>query len=568
MLAPEQVLVADDGPPPIEPSGAPPLDAGPRTNGPGTDAQREPVAASVQGTEPAEEPFMERREVSFDHFESPSEAARVIGEAELEALAGELLSVNSEAELDSFFGKLLGKVGSAVGKGVKSLGKGLKAIAPTVLPMLGKVAGGAFGGPLGAMLVGKLGSLAGQVVEKLEVEALTSDGNELELARRFVEFAERSARNLASARPGSDDATTALQAMARAAEQMAGQRGPRRSTSSAGGSPLFGWLSRTARSTPAANDDDGELELPYGAPSGDAGVRAAIAAGERNENTLTNLIFYQRHPELGGRPLTPSQPGFSALSREWLTLLDSTVRPLLQAPPPPDVGAPWPSNGGSPRRAPSTGAGPRLLVPETDLTSLLPAFTRYLYNESTPHYPWLPPGASSSQKAPPDDTNCCAFVEALLWRAWSRRHGSAFRWGSEQHGKANVWDHAKSKLFSSVDVYVEAGIATALPAGALPQSWCVVQGWRSMNQLSGHNFIVVARHPSDRVLILEANTSGAGLNGVGFRGFGPLRELNGLRPPARWWEGRAPRWSDLTTDYREGLKLAKLGVTGTTLAAV
>lgn len=506
---------------------------------------------------------MERREVSFDHFEFPFEDESVIGEAELEELAGELLSVASEAELDYFFGKLLGKVGSAVGKGVKSLGKGLKAIAPTVLPMLGKVAGGAFGGPVGAMLGGKLGSLAGNLVQKLELEELTGDGNELEVAKRFVEFAERSARNLTTARPGSDDATAALQAMAQAAEQMAGRRAPRRSAPSAARSPLFGWLSRAARSTPAANDHDGELE--YGAPSGEASVRAAIAAGERNENTLTNLIFYQRHPELGGRPLTSSQPGFSTLSREWVTLRDSTVRPLLQAPPPPASGAPWPSSGGSPRPAPSTGAMPRLLVPESDLTSLLPEFTQYVYNNPEPRYPWLPPGVGSEFRAPPYQTNCCCFVEALLWRAWSRRHGSAFQWNSRRHLQAMV---EQSNLYSSVDVYVDAGIATPLPAGALPQSWCVVQGWRTFNPLSGHNFIVVARHPSDRVLILEANTAGAGLNGVGFRGFGPLRELNGLRPPARWWEGSAPRWSDLTRSYSAGLKLAKLGVTGTTLAGV
>ena len=58
-------------------------------------------------------------------------------------------------------------------------------------------------------------------------------------------------------------------------------------------------------------------------------VRQAIAAGTTDINELTNRVFFARHPERGGRALSPSEPGFSALSTEWKTIRDTVVRPML-----------------------------------------------------------------------------------------------------------------------------------------------------------------------------------------------------------------------------------------------
>ncbi len=57
-----------------------------------------------------------------------------------------------------------------------------------------------------------------------------------------------------------------------------------------------------------------------------AAVLAAIAAGERDELTLTNRIFFARHPELGGRKLRPDE---TTLVSEWLQIRDRIVRPLV-----------------------------------------------------------------------------------------------------------------------------------------------------------------------------------------------------------------------------------------------
>ncbi|KQV77374.1 hypothetical protein ASC64_00530 [Nocardioides sp. Root122] len=52
----------------------------------------------------------------------------------------------------------------------------------------------------------------------------------------------------------------------------------------------------------------------------------AIARGQRDEKTLTNGVFFARHPELGGRPIAP---GERSLASEWIAIRDTLVRPLL-----------------------------------------------------------------------------------------------------------------------------------------------------------------------------------------------------------------------------------------------
>ena len=48
-------------------------------------------------------------------------------------------------------------------------------------------------------------------------------------------------------------------------------------------------------------------------------------AGWRDENDLTNLIFFARHPELPTVPLKPADPNFKRLSAEWTKILDKEV---------------------------------------------------------------------------------------------------------------------------------------------------------------------------------------------------------------------------------------------------
>jgi hypothetical protein len=61
-------------------------------------------------------------------------------------------------------------------------------------------------------------------------------------------------------------------------------------------------------------------------------VRLAALWGQRDPDVLTNMVFFHRHPERGGRKLAGNEPGFPALSREWLTIRDVIVRPALGSP--------------------------------------------------------------------------------------------------------------------------------------------------------------------------------------------------------------------------------------------
>ncbi len=72
-------------------------------------------------------------------------------------------------------------------------------------------------------------------------------------------------------------------------------------------------------------------------PNEENQVQQLIDRGSRNENYLTNVIFYIRHPERDGDRLEfPSQePQEMALVSEWIEIRNTIVRPLLNASPAP-----------------------------------------------------------------------------------------------------------------------------------------------------------------------------------------------------------------------------------------
>jgi Penicillin-insensitive murein endopeptidase len=59
------------------------------------------------------------------------------------------------------------------------------------------------------------------------------------------------------------------------------------------------------------------------------GLGLALAAGVRDENNLTSMIFFARHPKRRGRKIEKSEPDFEQLSREWLDIRQRIVRPFL-----------------------------------------------------------------------------------------------------------------------------------------------------------------------------------------------------------------------------------------------
>jgi hypothetical protein len=149
------------------------------------------------------------REFEFESFEL-GESGELLSEQEELELALELLSVQSEQELEQFLGNVfrsvgrgLRSVGSFVGKNVVPvLAPALKAIAKTALP----IAGGALGSLIpipgvGTALGTALGNAAASALE-LEFAGLNQEQAQLEKARRFVRLASGAIREAATALEG------------------------------------------------------------------------------------------------------------------------------------------------------------------------------------------------------------------------------------------------------------------------------------------------------------------------------------------------------------------------------
>ncbi|MBN9657229.1 MAG: hypothetical protein J0H49_03575 [Acidobacteria bacterium] len=172
-------------------------------------------------------------------FEAPT---GVYGGADLSEidemeLAGDFLEIQDEAELDQFLGKLFKKLGQGARKILsspigKQLGGILKGAAKKLLPVAGGVLGGIVGGPAGAALGSNLAGGAAQAMG-LEVEGLSSEDQEFEVARQYVRFATAAVQNAAAAPPAQPPAQAARSAAVDAARQHApgllrqpGRKGP------------------------------------------------------------------------------------------------------------------------------------------------------------------------------------------------------------------------------------------------------------------------------------------------------------------------------------------------------
>jgi hypothetical protein len=154
------------------------------------------------------------------------EAEGPFNEAEEMEMAAELLSISNEDELDHFLGSLFKKVAGGIGKIAKNpifqpLGGILKGIAKKALPL----AGGALGSMIPIPGVGTaLGAAAGNAVGNmfgLELEGMSAEDQEFEVARRFVRLAGDAAEVALNAPPSVPPQQVAQTAVASAAQKHA-----------------------------------------------------------------------------------------------------------------------------------------------------------------------------------------------------------------------------------------------------------------------------------------------------------------------------------------------------------
>jgi hypothetical protein len=93
-------------------------------------------------------------------------------------------------------------------------------VAKIGLPLAGRAVGTYFGGPIG----GKIGNWAGSRLSKafgLELEGLSPEDQEFEIARQFVRFASEATKNAVMAPEAKNEEAVARAAMVRAAKKYA-----------------------------------------------------------------------------------------------------------------------------------------------------------------------------------------------------------------------------------------------------------------------------------------------------------------------------------------------------------
>ena len=166
-----------------------------------------PEAGSMQGPPPPAQPQPnagEQHEMENYEYDMENEMNYEQGQDELNEMemAAELLATNNEMELDHFLGGILDGP-------LKGL---LHTVIKKALPIAGAAAGTFFGGPVGGAIGGKIGSAASNLFE-LELEGLSNEDQEFEVARSIVRLANDAASELANTPPSgneNDDARNAL----------------------------------------------------------------------------------------------------------------------------------------------------------------------------------------------------------------------------------------------------------------------------------------------------------------------------------------------------------------------
>jgi hypothetical protein len=142
-------------------------------------------------------------------------------ESEEMELAAELLTVQNEDELEQFLGKLLKRAGGFLKSPIgQQLTGALKGIAKKALPALGAAAGNflipGVGGAMGAKLASAAGGMLG-----LELEGLSYEDQEFEIAKQIVRLGGAAANEAAQAPPSQPPVQTAQAALTTAAQQFA-----------------------------------------------------------------------------------------------------------------------------------------------------------------------------------------------------------------------------------------------------------------------------------------------------------------------------------------------------------
>jgi hypothetical protein len=194
--------------------------------------------------------------------------------------------------------------------------------------------------------------------------------------------------------------------------------------------------------------------------AGPLAVQLLLGLGVRDENRLTNLLFWAGHPELLGQKI---QPGQRDLARDWVGIRDRVVRPALEA------------------RTPAGPADGRDAGPTAPSAPTVPA---------TPAGPTPAPGGPTpTAPGEPQDLQLAAFVAGLNnpaataaadeLAALEQRSRAAEREGTEETGAG------RDELVAGIAA-LRAKVAALDGAGLAPAPLAALKArlYRALNAIS------------------------------------------------------------------------------------
>jgi hypothetical protein len=176
------------------------------------------------GDEEFESEYEYGEEFEAETFDGDEMTSPFSEDEEME-LAAELLEIADEYELDQFLGKLIKRAKRGIARVVppsvtRNLGGYLKGAVKKALPGVATAMGRALGGPAGGAVAGKIAPMAGRFFG-LELEGLTIEDQEYEVARRLVRFAGAAAQQAAATSADGTTPAAAQEAVASAARKHA-----------------------------------------------------------------------------------------------------------------------------------------------------------------------------------------------------------------------------------------------------------------------------------------------------------------------------------------------------------
>ncbi|MEA2345013.1 MAG: hypothetical protein QOF63_3182 [Thermoanaerobaculia bacterium] len=186
-----------------------------------------------------EQSYENDRESDHEFDREHDHESRLSDEQEME-LAAELLTISGEAEMEQFLGRFFktarGVLNTQAGQQLKGL---LRNAAKSGLKLGGQAIGSYFGGDKGGSIGSDAGALAGRIFG-LELEGMSAEDQELEVAKGYVRLATDAVNRLASSGPVSDAAQAARSAFGAAAQRYAPGLLRGRNGSTPGSGPRIG----------------------------------------------------------------------------------------------------------------------------------------------------------------------------------------------------------------------------------------------------------------------------------------------------------------------------------------